>query len=149
MTFPTFVTASDEILGLFKTAWDANTAAVAGSVPAVRWPGVDSGDPPSPAAPFARIAIHHGTGQQRTLGQTGSRRFERQGTVVVQILTPISSGGGLRLAQQLAIIVRDAFEGKGTASGIWFRNVSTREVGPDGTWNRINVTADFLYDEIK
>lgn len=150
MSLPTFDSARDEILGLFKTQWDAETPAVnGGNVPRVEWPGVDSGSPPPAGAAWARIVVRHATSRQTTFGETGNRRFTRPGLVTVQVFAPTADGIGLSLAEKLAIIARDAFEGRGTASGIWFRNVRITEIGPDGTWYQMNVLAEFQYDELR
>lgn len=149
MSLPSFDDARDEILGLFATKWNADTPAVTGTVPPVEWAGVDSGEPPPTNAPWARAIVRHGTSRQVTFGPVGSRRFTRRGMVTIQMFTPLSSGGGLSIAEKCAIIARDAFEGRGTASGIWFRNVAIREIGPDGTQYQVNVVAEFEYDELR
>lgn len=150
MSLPTFTEARDEILGLLKTAWDAGTPALnSGQVVRMEWPGVVQPTAPPADAPYARPAIRHGRGAQRTLGTVGNRRFTRIGLVTVQVFAPISRGGGLSLAESLGIIARDAFEGVGTASGIWFRNVRIQEIGADDIWQQFNVIAEFEYDEIK
>jgi hypothetical protein len=70
--------------------------------------------------------------------------------VIVQVFAPLTAGEGLTQAEALAIIARDAFEGKTAGAGqVWFRNVAINEIGPDGPWFQINVSADFLYDETK
>lgn len=149
MSLPDFTTARDEIQGLFWAAWQALApAANGGQLPAVQWQGVEA-DPPAADKPFARVTVRHGTGRQGTFGQTGARRFVRPGIVTVQVFAPISKGGGLTLAQTLAIIARNAYEGVGTASGIWFRNARTQEIGVSGAWFQINVTLDFEYEEMR
>lgn len=150
MSLPTFDSARDEILGLFWDDWEANTPALnGGQAPVVRWPGVDSGDPPPADAAWARITVQHATSRQSTLGEPGNRRFSRPGLVTVQIFTPLSAGGGLFLAEKLAIIARNAFEGRGTPSGIWFRDVRVQEAGVDGSWYRMDVRVGFEYDELR
>ena len=59
------------------------------------------------------------------------------------------SAGGVALAELLAVVARGAFEGVGTASGIWFRNARIHEAGVDGAWVQMNVLADFVYDEMR
>lgn len=145
---PTYESAMDEILGLFSTYWNAQTPAVnSGSVPAVAWPGVEFTPPVN--APWARITVKHNTSRQVTFGEPGQRRFLRPGLVTVQVFTPVSAGGGLSLVAKLGIIARDAFEGRGTATGIWFRNARIQEVGDDGTWHQHNVVVEFEYDEVR
>lgn len=147
MTLPGFASASDEILGLFWDAWRALApAANGGTAPIVQWPDDEENPPPADQA-FARIRLIHGQSVQSTFGTAGQRRFTRPGIVSVQIFAPITKGGGSTLAQNLATIARNAYEGVGTASGILFRRSRTKEVGGDGTWYQINVTVEFEYDE--
>lgn len=149
MALPTFSSARDEILGLFHAKWTADTPAINGSsVISVEWPRVDSKDPPSANEPYARISIRHTGSSHRAFGKVGERKFTRRGLVTVQVFWPISDGGGLSFAENAAIIARDAYEGVGTDSGIWFRNVYIREIGPTKAWYQINVVAEFEYDEL-
>lgn len=150
MTLPTFTGARDEILGLFNTAWIALAPAVNGGlVPEIDWPGVDTGDYPPITKPRARIFIRHNGGGQRTFGETGNRRFQRTGFVTVQVFTPVTNRDGLTLLENLATIARDAYEGVGTASGIWFRNVRIQEAPTADGANQANVIAEFEYQELK
>lgn len=136
----TYQQAKDEILGQFKTAWDATGHEA-------RYENT-AGDPPTTVAPWARVSLRHFGGEQASLaGDSGTRRWERTGIVTVQIFVP--TGEGLSEAYDLAKIVADAYEGQATASQVWFRNVRVNEVGPDGSWFQVNVIAEFIYDEVK
>lgn len=135
-----FDTANDEILTLFKTAWDTT------GHPAL-YENL-AGEPPTTPVPWARISLRHGTGGQTALsGADGTRRYDRIGILTVQIF--IANGKGLSEGYTLGKIVVDAFEGKTTPSQVWFRDVVNKEIGPDGEWFQFNVTAEFVYDEIK
>lgn len=136
----TFQVAKDEILGLFKTAWDTTGyEAIYENV---------GDDPPGSADPWARATLRHFAGGQASLANdNGRRRWEREGNIVIQIFVP--AGDGLSEAYDLAKIVADAYEGAATASQVWFRNVRIQEVGPDKSWFQVNVIADFTYDEVK
>lgn len=148
MALPTLDSARDEILGLFRTKWEADTPALnGGSAVLVEWQGVDSKSPPKADEPYARIAVRHTSAGQSTLGPAGGRRFTHSGLVTVQVFAPFSAGGGLSLAEQLAMVARDAFRGVGTDSGIWFRNTRISEVGPSGAWFQLNVVSEFQYDD--
>lgn len=150
MSLPTFDSARDEILGLFHTYWTAQTPALNDSAPVrVEWPGVDSQTPPEASKPWARIVVRHTTSKQATFGTVGHRRFLRPGLVTVQVFTPLTNGGGLLLAEKLGIIARDAFEGRSTDSGIWFRNARLQEVGPDTEWFQMNLVVEFEYEEVR
>lgn len=150
MALPTFDSARDEILGLFNVKWTADTPAINGaSVIRVEWQGVDKQNPPPADEPYARIFVRHVNSRQSTFGASGERRFTRFGLVTVQAFAPISNGGGLSFAENAAIIARDAFEGVGTDSGIWFRNARIQEIGLAGPWYQMNTVVEFQYDELR
>ena len=146
---PTFTSARDEIAGLFLAHWRAHAPAVnRGRDVQVFWHGVDAGHAPPAGLPWARFVLRHREGTQATFGASGQRRFARDGLVSVQVFAPLSAGG-VALAELLAVVARGAFEGVGTASGIWFRNARIHEAGVDGAWVQMNVLADFVYDEMR
>lgn len=141
-------TAYDEILGAFRTAWEANAGAFnGGTPPEVRYDGVGDPGPPDSDDPWARVQIRHLTGTQASLaGADAKRRFERAGIITIQVFWPLSQAA-LSNARSLADVAREAFEGKATVSHVWFRNVRVQEVGADGSWYQVNILADFEYDE--
>ncbi len=148
--------AQDLIFAKFKAAWDAKSAAVnGGAVPEVEWPNVErvdgNGNPLKPLSegnkPWARITVRHSTGDQRTLGEVGSRRFTRTGTAIVQVFVPAGKRG-LVTGDRLGNVALDAFEGE-ESGDVWFKNVVQREIGVDGAWHQTNVYADFEYDVVK
>jgi hypothetical protein len=92
--------------------------------------------------------VQHTAGRQASLsGASGTKRWERSGFLIVQLFTPILQGQSS--ADSLVGIIRGAFEGYSTPSGVWFRNPRISEVGSDGTWYQTNILVDFLYDEVK
>lgn len=106
------------------------------------------GSKPNTELPWARVTVRHNRGDQETLSNPiGQRLFSRDGLVIVQIFTPV--GAGLRKSDTLAKVVSDALEGKTTPSGVWFRNVRLREIGPDGSFFQTNVIGEFEYNEAK
>lgn len=141
-----FSTARDEILDLFYQKWKTDTPALnSGAEVEVAWPGVEY--VPDASKPWARIVTHHGSNASLTLGPPRQSRITRTGIVAVQVFAPTMEAGGLLLCQNLGIIARSAFERQSTPSGVWFRNVQLREVGTDGAWHQMTVTAQFEYDE--
>lgn len=98
-------------------------------------------------SPFCRVFLRHVSGRQATLGGVGHRTFERNGFLTVQIFTPV--GKGLLESHRLAKVVGDAFEGRSSGNGVWFRNVRINEIGKDGMFNLLNVIVDFEYHETK
>jgi hypothetical protein len=142
-------TAYDEILGAFKTAWDASAGAFnEGNLPEVRYDGVGKQGPPDGEEPWARVTIRHVAGGQATLlGDAQVTRFTASGIITIQVFYPLKRGG-LSNARSLAKVAKSAYEGKSTPSNVWFRNVRIVEVGPDGPWYNVNVLANFEYDEL-
>lgn len=140
----TLTQARDEMLAVFRTAWLADS--VSSSLP-VLYP--DTADDLPDSGAWARVTVTHGTGGQVTLaGDSGQRRYRHTGFITVELYTP--RGDGLVLNDQLATIVKHAFEGVTTSPGhVTFYRVRVREVGSDGQWFHTNVLADFEYDEVR
>lgn len=144
--------AVDEMLTMLKGAWDAGTTPYGNGGPVdIRWPNVDVGAEPDQGWPWARVVLQHTAGGQYSLGVPGSRLWEHEGLLVIQIFVPI--GRGLATARQLAMIAKNAFEGVSSPSGVWFRNCHFQEVGQDAenpemkAWDQTNVLVQFIYDE--
>lgn len=138
----TFAEARDEMLAQVYDAWIA-----ANPTYPMLFDDRMGSKPPS-ETPWARTTVRHNRGDQETLANAiGTRLFSRDGLITVQIFTPI--GAGLQLSDTLAKVIADALEGQATPSGVWFRNVRLREVGPDGSFYQTNVIGEFVYDEAK
>jgi hypothetical protein len=135
--------AIDEAAAIMLAAASAYPAAE------IRWHGRESNTPPAADATWYRWSMQHTDGYQASLScEEGQRRWRREGFIAVQCFAPLD-GGGLTLAQRMAEVIRDAYQGLATASGMWFRNATTQEVGPDGPHYQVNVIVRFEYDEIK
>lgn len=145
----TYTEARDDILTLFKNAWEGNLSSASFPIAYQNQPFTppktkdSNGDPNS----WCRITVIHATGQQISLRGPSGQRFQRNGTVFIQIFTPF--GIGTTLVDILANIASKAFEGKATPNGVWFRNTRVNEIGQDGDWFQTNVLTDFEYDEIR
>ncbi len=137
----TFDQANNEILALFKTAWDT-TGFIA------LYENLEGAKPITQVA-HAKVTVRYGKGGQVSLANgAGNKRFERNGILTVQIFIP--NGQGLSQGYTLGKTVTDAFEGKSTSPGnVWFRNVHLKPIGPDGEWYQLNAIVEFLYDEVK
>lgn len=136
----TYQQAKDEILTIFKDAWDTTGYPV-------HYQDVRK-QRDRDEEPWATVFLQHSAGFQSTLtGVQGERTFSRLGFVTVQVFTPI--GKGLHKAYELAKLVSDAYEGAATPGGVWFRNVKLNEAGQDGEFYQLNVIIEFSYDEIK
>jgi len=142
MPITTLVSARDKVMLHFTTLWNAQTP----PVPLLLYDDRHRDLPTN--APYARITMRHNVMDQRTLGNSGNRRFRRFGVITVQVFT--LSNKGLATADVFAKVALDAFEGQSTApTEIHFRNARINEVGEDGPWFQTNVLVDFDYDEIK
>lgn len=114
----------------------------------VQWQGIDKLEPPAADVDWMRVTVEHDSGNQASLaGADGARRWRRTGTVIVQNFAQLNKGSSDR-AEEMACAVRDAYQGRATESGVWFRNCGIREVGPDKFWYQTNAFATFEYDEV-
>lgn len=138
--------AIDEMSGIFKTAWETTLGFPAALV---TWPNVASKSvPPAGQTPWARFLLTHTSGRAGGLsGPTGTGIYFREGLITVQYFQAL--GKGLSGATDPAKTIMDAYEGKTSAGGVIFRNVSTNEIGPDGDFYQVNIVANFEYDEVK
>lgn len=139
--------ARDEILALFKTAWDAGVEssgiAVVYSHDGQQPPDAqETGEAGSPT-PWARVSLIHATGDGRSIS---GRLQTSEGFLQCEIY--VAPAQGLRQADRLAKIVKNAYRRQTTAGGATFRNVRHQEQGRDGAWVRMDVLVDFEYDEI-
>lgn len=138
------------------TARAESMAFIAALLPAmpgvvVKWQGVDTLDPPSGDTDWMRVEMTHdpaASGQASLAGESGKKRWGRRGTIMVQCFARLTAGS-IDKATDMACAVRDAFQGRATDSGVWFRNCSIREVGADLSWYQVNATITFDYDEVK
>lgn len=130
--------AVDEMLAVFKAAWDTT-----GFGARVAWTDVPSAVP-SGEQPWARVTVQHALGRQTSLaGANGVKRHTHTGTLWVQVFGPM--GNGNVTAYGLAKTVLDAYR---TARGsVWYRNQRLREAGSSGAFQQINVLVDFTYDD--
>lgn len=92
---------------------------------------------------WVRLDIKHATGGNAAIG---NKLFERKGFLYIQVFTIIETG--TLLNDQICDAALNTFEGK-DIQGIWFRNSTIREVGPEDKYYQSNVIHEFIYDEFK
>lgn len=152
----TLEVAQNEIYKQFTDVWVADTPALLGGSPLKaasiqyedtnNWTGRPVGDDDDGRS-WCRINIRHATGEQATLADPNGGSLHRQeGTVIVQVFANYKSNKGSTLAVQLAMVAKKAFTGKRTPN-VWFKRARYQEVGREGVWYQINVSADFEWDE--
>jgi len=133
------IDAREAIYATFVAAW--------GTTSALTLDG-EAFSPPA-GAPFVRLAVRHTGSQQESLGDVGNRKFNRVGSVFVQVFAPKDQGA--RVADQLAHAARAILEGTHfSGSDIRIFAAATRELGPDEDgYYQVNVEAAFDYTERK
>lgn len=137
-------TAVNEISAIAQQVY----AGVVGLV--VKWDGIDEMKPPSGEFDWVYGMIRHDEGYQASLSgpEDGKKRWRAEGILTIQCFWKLSDTGILG-ARALAEKIQKAYRGRATASGVWFRNPSIREVGADSSWYQVNFTVSFEYDEVQ
>lgn len=132
----------DDVFSMIKAA-----LAVGHSTAQIVWEGVEQGVPRD--ATWCRVSLRHSTGNQASLaGEDGVRRWNRTGFITVQCFAPLANNG-VRVATEMASVVRDALQGKQSEHCVWFRNARIQEIGIDADWFNVNAIIDFDYDELR
>ena len=109
--------------------------------------GNDEFDPPVDS-PWARMVIKHNGAPQKTLGRPTTRKFDRLGSMFIQVFTPQREG--TRRSSELIQRVVDGFEGaRISGTSICFNDVIPREVGPTDHWYQVTIECEFRYTDIK
>lgn len=133
------IDAKDAIMGVFKAAWDIYPGS-----PAAVYPDIPGAPPPVDKL-WARATVQHATGAQTSLASDiGTRRFTAKGFVWVQVFAPAGDGstGALTAAQAIVDAYRTA------RLAVLFRDVGLIDMGGDGAFSRVDVKANFEYDDI-
>jgi hypothetical protein len=126
-----------EIRKYFDTQWNGLTE--------IAWPDVEFTLPDGES--WVRFNCQETTGRQVSIGSPGSNRFRHFGFVFIQIFQP--GGQGSQDARDKAVIALGAFMGATTTNGVYFYDVTARQVGNDGNgFYQINVVASYYCDEI-
>lgn len=100
------------------------------------------------SGPWARMTSRITASTQETLGRPTNRRFERSGSLFVQIFDDVDAGTAR--SKTLAQTVLEGFEGvRLSNNSIRFYDVIPREIGPDGRWYQTNVEINFEFDETR
>jgi hypothetical protein len=144
--------ARDEMFALFNVAWQANAGEIVSPVPEVRWQGKEVPTKPDRTKFWARVSIQSVIEQQATLSncviEPGKKKYESAGLVFVQLFGPKIVATAYDDLQKLAKVARNAFRGKTTVGNVWFRNVRINTLNPEELFYRLNVVAEYEFDEI-
>lgn len=103
---------------------------------------VDNGE-----TPYARVAYMTSERGQTSIAGPTNAKYTASGVVMVQIFTLGGDGG--QASRTLTALVETAFEGVSVSNGVWYRDVRTETVGPDGVYFHDNVVAEWSYDQVR
>ena len=95
---------------------------------------------------WARIVIREADTTQKTIGAVGSRNWQTNAVVIVQLFSRTGQGAGF--VRAMASTVRDIFRGK-TIGSATFRGVRTSYQNPGDIWFQQNLVADFYSRDVK
>ena len=137
----TYEAARDDLSIFTASAWATAVTAFSPTPPLFN-DNLDQ-DVPEDGTVWGRLSIQHRSGTRASLGGS-SARFRREGILFVQVFVPL--GDGTLSADQIADSLVAAFEDAGAIGNIWFRDITMREVGPDGTFHQVNIEVAFTFD---
>ncbi len=147
----TYLEAIDQMVALHKAAWDAQSAAIAGSIPPVTYPGMQQDATPPNDTFWSEFVYETINDDQLTLNGdidgNGKRRYIIEGVLIVVIHTP-SASDAYRKGQQLALVVQGAFKGKETSGGVRFSRVRIKEPPMNSLGTPFDVVIDYEHEYI-
>lgn len=115
----------------------------------VLWEEVEPDEKTVVTRPTIYCYVRHYSAPRNHIGGESRQVFLRKGFFLALVLMPQDQG--LKSADDLAYVVKSAFEGKrgfGAGQGITFKSVRVTEAGlQKGRW-QTTVTADFEYSEV-
>lgn len=135
--------ASEAIAEQFVGAWTASQPTVPIAL------DDEAFSPPSPAAPWVRLAIRHSTAQQATLGPPGQRRILNAGRIYVSVFGPINIGKAtlyaLAESARAALALRTIASITGEPVTTYARAIN--EMPSSDGWSMLNVVVPFDWYE--
>lgn len=138
------IEARDDILGHFKSKWDLVPAPVPLAI-------YDNSvlPPPDTTKEWIRVNLIFGNLSQQTMQIVGNRRFNRVGILTIQLFTLFARAGQGDRADVLVQACIDALEGHETPGGVEFTTLTDSDIGKSGAWWQTNITARFVYQQVK
>ena len=128
--------AIEAIYNRFITLWSAKTAVILDN---------EGIEPPDNAA-HVFLTVKSTFNNQRTLGGSGNRKYDRNGIIFVKINTLANTG--IVTSNGYVKDVLDIFEGV-SFSGVVCNNTQVTELGSDGKWFSVIVEISCNYEDIK
>lgn len=145
--------ARREMFAHVNTCWQANTTAIVGYIPEIRWQGLEkSGLPGSDKywmrASTREVDTRH-KGHRLPVAGLSEVVYDTEGVITLQIFAPMRQRTAYDLGEKLAHEGRKIFMAASTPSAVWFRRPRVVELDNDGTWYRWNVSADYQFSQVK
>lgn len=145
-----FVTARTTICDAFAAHWQLNASGIVGYTPEVRMPRVANNNPIDPSVHWGRFSLQTVTSNLAAHGSIkgGKKKYEESGLVFLQLFGPVSRITAAEEQDQFAQIARDAFRGVSLPGKVWFRNARINDLPDEDSMLRLNVVAEYEYNEI-
>ena len=133
----------DDVMDSFNTYWTGAHSDVPISFPNLPFDPEGVGETETGAWVRLWIQGNVDDGQVRLSNSVASNHWRRSGKIAFEVY--VREQSSTDLAYDLASDVSLWLENPGTTFG-WFSNISAPvEVGPDGTWFQVSVSADWTY----
>ena len=100
-----------------------------------------------PGEYWARISKRTFMQKQTAFGSSGQKRHTARGLVFVQLFLPVSKNEAWQKGQLMVSPIKKALSGRSSSGTVIFREPRAEELGLDGSHHRLNVVAEFEYDE--
>lgn len=143
--------ARDEMFTRIREVVELNGEAVFGFIPEMRWQFVK--EPATPETPsWLRSTLQHIDSDQTTLstnvGKPGQKRYTSYGLMYVQFLLSKADDESAMNGDALAVLIQKEFRDKQSQNAIVYRNIRILELPSENQYHRLNVVAEFEYDEV-
>jgi len=144
--------ATNEMFGRYATAIATVNPSIINYVPITYYQGKKVDEKPDTSKYFCRVSQATVMEEQRTLTTDcfapGFKRFGVDGILCVQIFCPKSDARAWERGRAMAKIVRDAYRRNVAGDSIVYRRSRIVELSPELECLRLNVIAEYEYDEI-
>lgn len=145
-----YAEARDQMFALVTAAWNAEAAGIAGYVPELRYFGTPNPTPPDATKHWAQVGTRNAVREHSAFvgmdpGPT-LRQHTTFGVLTFAINSPLSAMQGYGEGLELCEAIQSALTNAQTAGGVFFRNVTTKELAADGKSYRFTVTAEYQFD---
>jgi hypothetical protein len=146
----TYDAVVDEMFGIINDAWKADSTAVAGYIPEIRWKGAPKADPAPMDKYWARVSSQLVTDAQSSLSSfNGTKRYRATGLLYFQLFCPRTLPDRESVGRKLAMLIHSAFRKPSISGAIEFRNNVIRELPESEDYYPINVVVNFEFDSVQ